>query len=230
MRTAMLVSMMLLTSLGLMAGQILYSNVNPDSFWPEFSQTGAGIILDQVIVTQDRSDREKLSIGGLHFGVDVFSQEPVQVSAWYAPMQDDGTPLMPILIGTRIMSGITGLQTVRFGDGLTELFLAQGNSVAVSADYPGARAFYVGLSFSSPTDVGWRVADGPTPGNTPDSFWLYDPPSIDGLVYLGGSPRASFMLEVEGAAIPEPNTISMLSCGCSFLAIAAICRRRVTSK
>jgi hypothetical protein len=193
------------------AGPPLYLNTNPDLGIPTFSQSGPGVLFDQVLVDPTGAPAGGITVGRLSFGIDLFSSGPVDVSAWYAAMFDDGTLGAPVPLSTVTISGASGLRIVHFGDGVSPLFSVAGNAVA----YPGARAFYVGASFSGPDGAGWRVADGPLPGNTPDSFWLYDPPVNDGLVYYGGVPRASFYLEVEApqAGIPEPAAFLLAGSG-----------------
>jgi hypothetical protein len=176
----------------------IYSNTMVTAGLSGFGQTGPGILLDQVIVGPGGGS--VYNIGRVDFGVENIGSSPVIVTGFYSEMLDDGTPVNPIAFGNIPLAVAPGLQIVTVGDGSKALFTVTGNTSAFAGDYPGKTAFYIGLEL--PTTVLWQVAD--SSNSNPDSFWLQNPPAIEGLISFGGDPLASFYLSAQTTAIPEP--------------------------
>lgn len=217
----LLIAMGVVAAVGAQA-VVLYSNTTQTGF--RFGGTSGNITFDDVLVPVARnSTGGPMKITSVSVGLRrITGAQAVTADLYWAginstPRIESVRHVTTFTRGALVGSSVTEVLTVSNAGGL---FYVDPNNSLVT----GYSAFAIGLKLTGDTaSNGWRMTSGPDANI--DAFWDYTNPTTQTFSYFGGTPAATFYINVEGEPVPEPGTIAAIGLGL----VGIIARRRRNS-
>jgi hypothetical protein len=195
-----------------LSAQVLYNNSTNSGylFNPGFNGNGVPkVAFDDVnIASTSVSGRDSFNVTLVKIAIyqPATASNSTTVKVYYTPYDDTATmyntlmKIPPVLFGTATLAPTTVAKTtiLSFGDSVNTLFKIKVDTGAV---YTGYQTFFIGTSLSTPnTQSSIRLANASTAND--DVMWIYNADSTVPryATYFGGTPRATFNIQVFGKA------------------------------
>ncbi|MEO5890753.1 MAG: T9SS type A sorting domain-containing protein [Ferruginibacter sp.] len=194
--------------------QTLYTSTTEAGYVANPGRSALGtprVFFDDVLIPSTLvQGTDSISITKLKFGVYRTASAPaVTVNMYYTIVEDTATSfntvtrIPPVLIGTINLpaNGPTaGTSIIALGDSVTPIFRIKTDTGYLFTDY---QSFFVGLSFSATTGLGWSLTvPGAPQSDNANGYWVYNGDSTV-KTYVTGfgnppNPSATFYVQVFG--------------------------------